>query len=83
MKEKSNSTGTATKKEIRSKIKDSINAAIGQFEKGATSKKIKKVVQKTAKKLSVKIKKDLKKIKAKTAKSSKKINGQLKEAVVS
>jgi len=85
MKEKLKNKGVS-RKEIRSTIKDSLNAAIVQFEKEGTSKKVTKVVDKASKKIAGKIKKDLKKdlkkIKAKKIKPSKKMNGEVKGSVV-
>jgi hypothetical protein len=64
-----------TKKEIRSKIQDSLNHAIVEFEKEGPSKRVKKVVQKASKRIASKIKRDLKKAKPKKTKAAKKAKG--------
>ena len=65
-----------TKKEIRSKIQDSLNLAIGQIEKEGPSKKTSKVVKKASKKIANKVKRDLKNVKPKSSKGKKKLNGE-------
>ncbi len=72
MKEKKAAEKGITKKEIRSKIQDSLNHAIVEFEKEGPSKKVKKVVQKASKRIASKIKRDLKKAKPKKAQAGKK-----------
>ncbi len=57
-----------TKKEIRSKIQDSLNQAIIQFEKEGPSKKTSKVVKRASKKIANKVKRDLKDVKPKKSK---------------
>lgn len=57
-----------TKKEIRSKIQDSLNQAIVQLEKESPSKKTTKVVKKASKKIANKVKRDLKNSKPKKTK---------------
>ena len=76
MKEEKSTKKRVTKKEIRSKIQDSMNLAIVQFEKEGPSRRVKKVVQKASKKIAGKIKRDLMKVESKKRKVSKKLNGQ-------
>ena len=59
-----------TKKEIRSKIQDSLNQAIVQLEKESPSKKTTKVVKKASKKIANKVKRDLKNSKPKKTKDN-------------
>jgi hypothetical protein len=81
MKEKKSTEKGITKKEIRSKIEDSVNSAVVQYEKEGPSKRVKKAVEKASKKIATKIKRDLKKTKARKAKGSKKINGEKVKSV--
>ena len=76
MKEKKPTQKAITKKEIRSKIQDSMNQVIGHFEKEGPSKRVKKVVRKASKKIASNIKRDLNKVKAKKSKGNKKLNGE-------
>jgi hypothetical protein len=76
MKQKKSSEKGISKKEIRSKIQDSVNSAVVQYEKEGPSKRVKKAVEKASKKIAGKIKRDLKKVKSKKAKVSKKVNGE-------
>lgn len=71
-----------SKKEIRSKIQDSVNQAIVQIEKEGPSKRTKKVVRKASKKIASKIKRDLKAVKSKKSKSKKKLDGEKVKAEV-
>ncbi|CAN5244369.1 hypothetical protein BH09BAC3_BH09BAC3_24580 [soil metagenome] len=68
----------ASKKEISTKIQNSLNEVIVQFEKDGASKKTNKIVKKASRKIAGKIKKDLKKIKSKKAKSSTKPKSEVK-----
>ena len=75
-----------TKKEIRSKIQDSLNQAIVQFEKEGPSKKTSKVVKKASKKIASKVKRDLKDVKPRKSKDKamgkKKLNNEKVKAEV-
>jgi|GEM_PF-6597543 len=75
----------ASKKEIRTKIQDSMNLIVGELKIESPSRKVKKEIQRASKKMASKINVALKKVikkmnKAKT-KSSKGLNGQKVAAV--
>lgn len=76
MKDKKSTEKGITRKEIRSKIQDSVTTAVVHYEKEGPSKRVRKAVEKASKKIADKIKRDLKKSKSKKAKSPKKINGE-------
>jgi len=78
MKARQTSTKGPTKKEIRSKIQESVNNAIGKLHVGKPSRKLEKVVKKTSKLVAREVKQDLKSSKSKAGKASgkKKSKGQ-------
>jgi len=66
-----------SKKEIQSKVEESVALTVSKLEGNNPSKKTQKVIKKSSKKLASLINKDLKKIAKKTEKSTKK--GKKKE----
>ena len=79
-KEKTRTKSGISKKEIRSKIQESVNKAITDFNIKTPSKKTKKTVRKVSNKIASTIKKDLKKLKSQKKKASLPINREKQKA---
>ena len=76
MKEKQARKNGPSKKEIQSKIQESVNKAIGELQVASPSKKVRRVVKKTSRMVAKKVRKELKVSKPKKTKKSKKLNGK-------
>lgn len=81
MKEKQAKKSGPSKKEIRTKIQESVNKAIGELHVEHPSKKVRRVVRKTSKAVAKTVKKELKVSKPKKTKRTKKLNGNEQAAV--
>jgi hypothetical protein len=81
MKEKQPKIKGPSRKEIQSKIQESVNKTMGDLHLEQPSKKVKKVVRKTSKLLARKIKRDLKVSQIKSSKASKNLNGKSQTSI--
>jgi hypothetical protein len=80
MKELKTKEKIVSKKEIRTKIQNSVNLIVGELKIAAPSRKVKKEIQRASKKIANEINVDLKKVAKKTSKAkikpSKGLNGK-------